>query len=112
MADAKLTIYPSEELKARLMAIAVNERRSLNAQVCIALEQYADTVEGRTPFQPLRSIAVDGDRHVDMVTGREVDPVTLEPVVGPAPLPQPRRRRTQPCEHRIGPDQFCKVCDV
>lgn len=100
----KITLYPDAELKERLESIAKRERRSLNAHLLLILEQHADSQDAAPPVSPIRSVAIFDKKHIDMVTREEIDPVTLEPVK--------KRRRAQPCEHRIGPDQFCKVCDA
>lgn len=117
----RMTIYPSPELKARVEAIAEREHRSANAQVLLWLEEIVNREEGTLPLPlGLRSIAVVGDKHVDMLTGKEVDPFTLEPVPGAEAdeivpvvktLKRVRGPRSETCPHRLAPNQFCKECD-
>jgi hypothetical protein len=106
----RLSLYPTVELKERLVAIADREHRTLNAQGILLLEAAVDAYEvsNSVPVQApsLRSIAVNGDTTVDMVTGAEVDPMTLEP------KPVRRRgRRSEMCEHRVRASAHCSRCD-
>lgn len=87
---ARMTIYPTHELKQQIEEIAARERRSVNAQVLTLLEQ-AVRLEG-VPF-PIESYAPIESR------------AASEPV-------KVRVRRTGTCEHRISADRFCKVCDA
>lgn len=98
----QMTLYPTAELKQRLEVIAALEHRTVNAQGCLLLERAIDQYEN----PPMR-IAVRGEHHVDMLSESEVDPVTLEPV-----RMKNKKGRTTTCEHRLGPDQFCGVCDA
>lgn len=103
---ARLSLYPTVEVKERLEALAVREGRTLNVQGCRLLEQALDAAEAEPPLG-MRSIAVVGDRTIDMLTHADVGMGSLEPVGVSRITP-----RTTTCEHRIPPERHCRVCDA
>lgn len=101
----RITVYPEPELEQRIRDFCEREDRSVNKQ---ALRWIRDGLERELApdVTPIRSIAVTDDGVRDMISGENLDPVTLEPVEEKKPSV-----RATSCPHGRKPNEFCRRCD-
>jgi hypothetical protein len=97
---AKLTLYPSAELHARLVQLAESERRSVNAQTLMLLE----TAIG--PYQITSPIPDAADTVWTAVSGLAQPKAKSKRASGVT-----GKVRNYPCEHRRPAGAYCKICD-
>lgn len=92
---AKLTLYPSDELHARLIQLAERERRSVSQQTIMLLESVLPEPElAITDTETGASFKVSGVR-----------------AKRAAPSGVAGKVRNYPCVHRVPAGAFCKTCD-
>ena len=95
---AKLTLYPSDELHARLIQLAERERRSVSQQTIMLLESVLpEPVEASHPG---RRLTVDAG-----ASGVSAKPKNRASGVVTGKV------RNYPCVHRVPAGAFCKTCD-
>lgn len=91
------------ELHAKIVAVANAERRSVNAQIVRILERAFDgdgLVEEQAETEP-----------VSVASGGQARAVGSARSSTKSSKAKAKNKRTEMCEHRRAPDEFCPRCD-
>lgn len=97
----RLVGIATDDLGDRVEAYRKREGRSLSNAVVFLVERGLGGLDEREPQRPERGSRSSSRTHKPPLDGSDPDVGSRRKV-----------KRSVMCEHRLSPEQFCRVCDV